>query len=1029
MNFTDIFIRRPVFASVLSIILLLVGLASYTQLPFRQFPRVEATAVTVSTGYSGASAEIMESYISTPLENALSSVNNVDYMISNNKAGASNITLFFKLGTNIDTAANDVSDKVASVRWKLPKETNDPVIGKSDPNTHPILFMSYTSKTRSAADITDYIQRVVQPELGSISGVADVKVFGSQDYAMRLWLNPTRMAAKHVTPSDVKNALRANNLQTPTGTLEDKLQSFDVVARTDLKTPEQFRRLVIMNRGDQVIRISDIGEVELGATTPFASVFVNGVAGRMTGIVPRSDANPLSVSAAVKKAMRKIQKQLPPDLKATIVYDSTQFIDASIKEVQHTFLEAGLLVIVVIFLFLGSLRALWIPLVTIPLSIIGACSLMLLMGFTLNTLTMLALVLAIGLVVDDAIVVLENIHRHIEEGMTPVAAAIAGAREIKFAIIAMTMTLAAVYAPIGFKQGLTGVLFKEFAFTLAGAVIISGFIALTLSPMMCSKLLTKDSLDGKFSQFIDKLFSKIANGYSAVLRFVLRFRAVVILCFIGILFSCGYLFTIMPQELAPREDTGAIMSIMNGPASANLNYTEQSTKQFQAIVNTVPDIIGSVVINGWPNGVNSAMSFLILKPWSERKQSIGQVFMKLYPKLGAITDLSVMAFPLPPSLPGSTGNWDIDIALKTTKSYQELGQALDKLAQAVRANPKFINVDTTLKFDKPQVEVTVNRNKAGLMGISMSDIGDALNMVLGEPTVNQFEMNGKGYYVIPQVAKRYREKATDLNKLYLRTNKNEMVPLANLVSLKQNVVPRSLDHFQQLRSAKLTASLIPGYSPSEGLAFVERAIKNIGDKQIQYDYAGKTRQFVEESGQMIYLLMFAIMFIYLVLAAQFESFRDPLIVMLSVPLSITTALFVLLSVGGSLNVYTWIGLVTLVGLISKHGILMVEFANQLQEKGYELRDAIIESARVRLRPILMTTAAMVLGSIPLATASGAGAASRQQIGWVIVSGMSFGTLLTLFVVPVMYSLLATKKKVFTTGDAKSDELLGIHSHT
>lgn len=1024
MSFTDIFIRRPVFATVLSIIIFLVGLASYTQLPFRQFPRVEATAVTVSTGYSGASAEIMESYISTPLENALSSVNNVDYMVSSNSAGSSQITLFFKLGTNIDTAANDVSDKVSSVRWKLPKSANDPVIGKSDPNSQPILFISYTSQKRSAADITDYIQRTIQPELGTISGVADVRIFGSQEYAMRLWLDPARMAAKRITASDVKNALLANNLQSPTGTLEDKLQNFDVVARTDLKTPDEFRELVIMNRGDQVIRVKDVGDVKLGATTPFASVYVNGVAGRMTGIVPRSDANPLSVSAAVQKALTKIQKQLPPDLKATIVYDSTQFIDASIKEVQRTFVEAGLFVIIVIFLFLGSMRALLIPLVTIPLSIIGACSMMFLLGFTLNTLTLLALVLAIGLVVDDSIVVLENIHRHMEKGLTPAASAIVGAREIKFAVIAMTMTLAAVYAPIGFTQGVTGALFKEFAFTLAGAVIISGFIALTLSPMMCSKFLTAGSLEGWFARFVDKLFTRIASVYSAILTFVLGFRSVVVVVFIGILLSCGYLFTLMPSELAPNEDTGAIMSMMYGPASANLHYTEHNTKQFQAIVDSVPDIVGSVIINGIPSGLNSAMSFLILKPWSERTESVRDVFTKLYPKLSSITGLSVMAFPLPPNLPGSTGSWDIDVALKTTQSYQQLGQALDKLAQAVRANPKFINVDTSLKFDKPQIEVGINRNKAGLMGISMGDIGDTLNMVLGEPTFSQFEMNGKGYYVIPQVAKHYREKASDINNIYLRTNQNEMVPLSNLVTLTHKVVPRSLNHFQQLRSASLTASLVPGYSQSEGLAFVRNAIKNLGDSHIQYDYAGKSRQYMEENGQMIYLLIFAIIFIYLVLSAQFESFRDPLIVMLSVPLSIAAALLILMLKGGSLNVYTWIGLVTLVGLISKHGILMVEFANQLQEQGQNIHDAIVQAAKVRLRPILMTTAAMVLGALPLALATGAGAVSRQQMGWVIVGGMSFGTVLTMFVVPTMYSLLATKKAKFTTGDAESDKLLG-----
>lgn len=1023
-QFTDLFIRRPVFASVIGLVILLVGIAAFFNLNFRQYPRVDATVISVRTAYPGASAAIMESYISSPLESALAGVNNIDYMTSYNEQGLSVITIHFKLGTNIDTAASDVSDKVSSVSYKLPKQANTPIIGKDDPNANPILYVSYTSSKMSPADITDYLIRYVQPELGTLNGVAEAKIFGRQEYAMRIWLDPKRMASRKITATDVKNALLANNLQSPTGRLTAKEQEFDVVAKTDLHTAKQFNQLVVKRSGDSLIRIRDIGEAQLGATTERVTVAVKGIKGRMMGIVPRADANPLDVAEAVKAKLKTLEKQLPPGLKAMVVYDTTRFIHASINEVRHTFIEAAVLVILVIFLFLGSLRALWIPFVTIPLSLIGVCICMLAMGFSLNTLTLLAMVLAIGMVVDDAIVVLENIHRHMENGKPPLAAAIIGAREIQFAVIAMTLTLAAVYAPIGFASGLTGSLFREFAFTLASAVIISGVVALTISPMMCSRLLTTASLQGQFAHRVNTGFHLIAEFYQRCLKYVLQWRSVVVTCFLCLMGACGYLFMFTPGELAPMEDTGAILALVNGPATANLDYTSRYTQQLHDIVSQVPEMERDVIVNGVPRGSDSAIGFLILKPWEQRKRNIGEVLQQsIMPKLPSITGVTAMAFPFF-KLPGGSGNYPIDIVLKTSGDYEEIAKVMAQLQEKLKKYPFIFNVDSSLKYDKPEIDVHINRNKAGVLGIAMTDIGDSLNIALGEPQFSQFELNGRGYYVLPQVLSEYRNEAQDLLNINLRTQGGKMVPLSNIVSLEQSIVPRSLNHFQQLRSANLTGLIPPGMPVGIAVGAVQKAIAELPQTNVQFDYSGQTRQFVNESGQMQKLLLFAIIFIYLVLAAQFESFRDPFVVMLSVPLSITAALAGLKFTGGSLNIYTWIGLVTLVGLISKHGILLVEFANQLQAQGRDVRSAIIEAATIRLRPILMTTAAMVFGALPLVMASGAGAASRMQIGIVIACGMAFGTLLTLFVVPTMYTLIASRKTNFTTGDKSLDQELG-----
>lgn len=1018
-SYTDTFIKRPVFATVLALIIILVGVASYFNLPVRQYPKIDTSVVTVSTSFSGASAKLMEGFITTPLEAAIANVDGIDYMSSQSTQGSSQITVYFKLGYNINAAVADVSDAVSSARYKLPQGINDPVITKEDPNAQPTMYIAFTDKNMTMPGVVDYLQRVVVPELDSIDGVGEAKIFGNLQYAMRIWLNPLQMAAHGITASDVENALLSNNLQSPTGQLESEYSQLNIASSTDLNTAQQFNDLVVKTVNGKLIRIKNIGQAELGSTEPTASMFMNGEHSQVIGVIPRSDANPLLMATQVRAALKTIR--YPSGFHYDIAWDTSKFISASIDEVTHTILEASILVIIVIFLFLGSLRTVLIPMITIPLSLIGVCALMYAADFTINTMTLLAMVLAIGMVVDDAIVVLENIHRHIESGMKPIAAAIIGAREIRFAVIAMTLTLAAVYAPIGFLSGLTGALFKEFAFTLASAVIISGFIALTISPMMCSKIFKNRETESKFEKLTVHLSERLAAAYQIALRAFLKIRYVTLVIVIAVLGLCAWLYASTPGELAPDEDMGAIMTIVSAPASANLAYTEKYSKELVPIYKSYPEMVRYGIINGIPYGVNSAISFMVLKPWNERKRTVNQIIPTMFPKTLAIP--GVRAFPVNPfRLPGSSGFMPIQFVLKTTGSYQELDKVMNELLADARKNPKLVNVDSNLKFDNPEINIEINRNKAGILGIPMSAIGDTLNIDFGQPTVGRFEINGRGFDVIPQVASQFRNRMSNLQDLYLRTATGELVPTSNLVKITETAIPQSLNHFQQLRSATLTASTAVGYTTGQALDYLENVAKKIMPSNMSYDFSGPSRQYIQAQGKMMWLFLFAIIFIFLVLAAQFESFRDPLIVMFSVPLSTFGALTALKLIGGTMNIYTEIGIVTLVGLISKHGILMVEFANQLQEeKNLSIVESIIQAASIRLRPILMTTASMIFGVIPLALAVGAGAIARQQIGWSIIGGMLIGTCMTLFVVPTMYTLLATKKKHFTTGDAALDQ--------
>lgn len=915
-----------------------------------------------------------------------------------------------QLGYDLDKALTEISSKVSAARRKLPKDIYDPIISKSDPDAQPIIYLNFSSHTMTPEEVTDYLLRVVQPKLQAIDGVSEAQILGAREYAMRIWLNPERMAAHHVTATDIHQAISAHNIQSATGILKGPLQQFGVYSNTDLKTEAQFNYIpIFQDQQHHVVRIQDVGHAELGSASDDFSVISGGENTIVVAIIPKSNANPLDVSKGIKNILPDIQKHLPSGMSFKLLWDVTTSISSSLHEVIRTLAVSCIFVFFVIFFTLGSFRAVSIPIVTIPLSLIGGMAILYALNYSINTLTLLAFVLAIGLVVDDAIVVLENIHRHLAMGKKPFDAAIVGAREIAFAVIAMTLTLASVYAPIGFTSGLVGKLFSEFSFTLAGTVLVSGFLALTLSPMMCSKIYTADKkLDTGFAGFVNNIFDVLMEKYKNILTIALNKRFWVILAAVLIYISCYFLYVTTPAELSPQEDRGSVFSVITGPASANLQYTESQTQALEHIYETIPEKDTYCIINGY-SGVNSAFAFLILKPWNERKKSAMEITQQLFPLLWALPGVKAFPFSIN-TLPGAAGHTPIAFVLKTTESYDTLYSFSKKLMKAIEQEKiGLINLDNELKIDQPQIFLDLNRDKAADLGITMDQIADSLSIFLGKPTVTRFNQEGRSYDVIPQLEETFRKNPAALNNLYVRTESEKLVPLSNLVTISERVIPEELNHFQQLRSDIISAQLMPGVTQGQAYSHIQKIASRILPKSIQTDTSGQLRQYVQAQGKMLQTFLFAIIFIYLVLAAQFESFRDPLIVMLSVPLSIAGALILLKICHGTMNIYTQIGLITLVGLITKNGILIVEFANQQQEKGLPLRESILLGASTRLRPILMTTCAMILGALPLVFASGAGAMSRKQMGLIIVGGMSLGTFFTLFVIPTAYFLFATRR--------------------
>ena len=1011
MKISDICIRRPVFATVLSLSVMLIGLVSYTRLPVREYPKIDEPVVTVDTTYRGASAEIIESRVTKPLEDSLAGIEGVDVITSISRQENSQISVRFKLERNPDSAASDVRDRVSRVRNKLPTDIEEPVIAKVEADANPIIWLAFSSDVHSALEVTDVANRIVKPRLQTLPGAADVRVFGERKYAMRIWLDRERLAAYNLTPADVEDALRKQNVEVPAGRIESRSREFSVVAQTDLTRPEQFDSIIVKQASDArgnsyPVRISDLGRVEIGAAAERSTVRFNGRPAVALGVVKQATANPLELSKGLRTELPKVVSELPKGMTVNIAYDSSVFIDRSIDSVFKTIGEAILLVLAIIFFFLRNVRATLIPLVTIPVSLIGSFALMFMLGFTINTLTLLALVLAIGLVVDDAIVVLENIYRHMEEGMPRMQAAFQGAKEIGFAVVAMTITLAAVYAPVAFMTGRTGKLFVEFALTLAGAVIVSGFVALTLSPMMCSLLLKHETRHGRAFVAIENFLESLTVGYKRVLTMLLDRRWIVMVVFALVALSSVVLLKSLKSELAPIEDRGIILGVFVAPEGATLEYSDKYARQLEGIYGNTKDVERYFVVSGNPT-VSQGISFVGLSDWKERTRNSLAVVKELFPKFMGIP--GVLAFPVtPPSLGQSPRERPVNFVIVTSASYIELQGLTAQILAEVAKNPGITNVDTDLKLNKPELSVSLNRDKASDSGVQVETVGRTLETMLGGRQVTRYKQDGEQYDVIVQVANADRTRPEDISDIYVRGKNGAMIPLASLIDVDERVSPRELNHFGQRRAVIITANLAPGYTMGEALKYMEEAAGRILPPGYAVDYAGQSREFKTSSASLAVTFVLALAFIYLVLAAQFESFRDPFIIMLTVPLSMTGALLALLLSGGTLNVYSQIGLVTLVGLITKHGILIVEFANQLQEKGLDIKKAVIDAAELRLRPILMTTGAMVLGAVPLALATGAGAESRQQIGWVIVGGLLLGTFFTLFVVPTVYSLLASK---------------------
>ena len=1025
MHFTDIFVKRPVLATVVSLVILLAGLQAVFKLPIRQFPYVSDTTITITTVYPGANADQIKGFITTPVQQAVASTEGIETLDSRSDQNVSTVTMKLRLDANADRALSDVLSKVNEVKRQLPGDAQDPVVKRQTGSSFALMYISFKSKDMSSPQISDYLNRVVQPKLQAVNGVASAEILGGTTFAMRVWLDPDKMASYGITPLDVSQALVANNFTTAAGQVKGDFTQQNINAQTSLETPEQFAGLVVTQRDGNIIRLGQVARIDLGPQNYDSSSAFDGVKAVFMGIQVTPDANPLTVIAAVRKAVPDIAAGLPTGLEMKVAYDATEFINASIFEVGKTLGEAALIVIVIIFLFLGSFRSTLIPVVTIPLSLIGVALVLVAFGYSINLLTLLALVLAIGLVVDDAIVVVENIHRHIEEGLTPFRAALQGAREITGPVVAMTVTLAAVYTPIGFSTGLTGALFREFAFTLAGAVLVSGVIALTLSPMMASKILSSHDSEGWFSRLVERVFGAIQRFYRRRLDGTIKQRSVFAWMAVLLVVLSGVLYNAINRELAPAEDQGVLFAFVNAPDHTNLDYLSTYTDNLTDTLLKVPEKQNLFAINGFPNS-HSAFMGLILKPWGNRARSDLSVMGELQPKFKDVSGVNIFA-TAPSAIPVGAGELPVEFVVTYPGDFATIADVLDKLKAEATKSGLFIFTNADLRFSTPQVEMIIDKDRANKLGVTMRDVGATLATLLGGNNVNRFTVQGRSYQVIPQVPRSDRASAEQILKYRVRAADGTMVPLSAFVTLGHTVQPNGLATFQQLNSATLQGVPFPGHTIGEDVDFLKQKAAELMPQGMSYDFKGESRQFVKEGNTLAFTFGFALLLIYLVLAAQFESFRDPFIVLIGLPATVFGALLVLFVLGevngamqnnppfnlgsGTINIYTQIGLVTLIGLIAKHGILMTEFANKLQEtKGYDKNTAIKEAAAIRLRPILMTTAAMVIGVVPLLIAHGAGAKSRFDIGVVIAAGMTIGTMFTLFITPAIYSFVARDRR-------------------
>lgn len=1041
MKFTDIFIRKPVLASVVSLFIFLLGLRAALELNVRQYPELQNAVISVTTAYVGADADLIQGFITAPLEREIATADGIDYLTSTSFGGVSQIQAFLRLEADPNEVLTQVAAKVNKLRGELPTESEDPVVELAEGDATAAMYLAFYSEILDNNQITDYLVRVVEPLLSTVPGVQRAEILGARTFAMRLWLQPDRMTALGVTASDVFGALQANNVLSAVGSTKGALVSVDLTAQTDMQSVEQFEQLIVREDGGAIIRLSDIAEVELGAESYGTTVTFGDQAATFIGIEVAPDANALDVIQAVRQVWdQDIIPELPEGLSADIPYDSTEYIQSAINEVLSTIVEAVIIVIIVIFLFLGSLRAVIIPTVAVPLSMVGAMFLMLLMGFSINLLTLLAMVLAIGIVVDDAIIVLENIHRHVEEGMAPKDAALQGARELAWPVVAMTTTLVAVYLPIGFIGGLSGTLFVEFAFTLAGAVLLSGVVALTLSPMLCSKLLKPhdENGGGRLEKWLDAKFESLRLGYRNGLHSMLNDKGLVAI-FGGVaLVSCYFLFASLPEELAPEEDQGFILAFAESDPYTTMEYFRLNTELLREKVQELPEMDKVFLINGFGGGSSGSttdgIAGMVLKPWDQRERGTKQVLEQdIQGIVETIPGLQMAAFQPPPLPSGGGGGFPIEFVVGTTQPISAAAELVQQIVARGYESRKFIFLNTDLKIDKPRAELVIDRDKAAALGIDMRGLSQDMSAMLAGGYANRFALENRSYKVIPQVQRTDRLNPEQILDYYTRTGTGELVPLSTIATLKHTVQPQQLNRFQQLNSITISAVPRPGVSLGEALSVLEEAAAEILPQGYRTDYAGQSRQFRTEGSQLIMTFFFALIIIYLVLAAQFESWRDPLVMLVSVPMSICGALLCMAilnivsgfaQMGGlywpttSMNIYTQVGLVTLIGVISKHGILIVEFANKLQEQGLSKRRAIEEATSIRLRPVLMTTAALVLAMVPLLIASGPGAGARFAMGFVIASGMTLGTLFTLFVVPAMY--LYISKDHGNTGDSMDD---------
>jgi multidrug efflux pump len=1006
MKFTDLFIQRPVLASVVSLLILVVGLRSIGLLEVRQYPETQDTVVTVTTFYPGASSELVKGFITTPLQQAIAEADGIDYLSSTSSQGRSVIEARMVLNYDPKAAVSEIQAKVASQRNVLPEEADDPVIDATTGERTALMYMAFYSDAMSPPQITDYLLRVVQPKLQAVPGVAKAELIGNRTFAMRIWLDPGRMAALGITAGEVQQVLRDNNYLAGIGQTKGAQVANDLSATTDVSRVQDFQDLVLRTAGDTLIRLRDVAVAEMGAADYDTSTWYNGKTAIFIGIKQAPGANPLTVAGRVHELLPELRAQLPSGLEAGIPYDASVFIEDSIREVFSTLIEAVLIVLLVVYLSLGSMRAALIPAVAVPLSLVGGVFLMLLMGFSVNLLTLLAMVLAIGLVVDDAIIVVENVHRHIEQGATPLSAALNGARELALPIIAMTTTLVAVYAPIGFMGGLVGTLFTEFAFALAGAVLISGVVALTLSPKLSSRVLRPATGEGRFEHAVERFFNGLAERYRRALRGSLDTLPVTLVFAAVVLSSIYFMFVTTRSELAPDEDQSILFFQATAPQTATIDYNEAYIRQIVALFESVPEYDKSFILAGFGGDVSTTFGGMKIPIPAARERSQMQIQPEVQQKLGQVAGLQTAVFPRP-SLPGSGGGLPVQFVITSDASYQRLDEVAGQLIGTAMGSGKFAFLRKSVEFTRPKTTVVIDRDRAGDLGISMADIGRNLATLLGDNDVNRFSLEGRSYKVIPQVERQFRLDQAMLENYYLRSDSGALVPLSSVVRFETTVEPSKRSQFQQLNAVSVEGVMANGVTLGEAVNYLEEQARLQFPRGFTWDYMGQSRQYAQQGSSLIVTFFMSLLVIYLVLAAQFESWRDPLIILVSVPMSIAGALAFLTLGIATLNIYTQVGLITLIGLIAKNGILIVEFANQLQlVEGLSKREAVVKAGAIRLRPILMTTVSMIMAMVPLLVATGPGAVSRFHIGLVVASGLGIGTLFTLFVVPAVYLLLA-----------------------